>query len=110
MSGCVNCVWDRYREDMEEYVAATKRADARLRSQTPVAGGLDGAKAQGAPQRGNEAISMDDDGGGSETNWPAESIDQQTTSKDTWDQLYKNVPVGVREFMRTEKKLKEKSI
>ena len=40
--------------------------------------------------------SMDDDGGGSETNWsPGEGRD-----------LFADIPVGIREFMRTEKILK----
>lgn len=44
------------------------------------------------------AVSMDDDGGGSETNW----------SDDTnHDRLFDDIPVGIREFMRTEKKLKQ---
>lgn len=42
--------------------------------------------------------SMDDDGGGSETNWTAEE------GRD----LFEGIPVGIREFMRTEKALKEK--
>lgn len=32
-------------------------------------------------------------------------------AKDFWDdELYKNVPVGIREFMKQEKKLKEKHL
>ncbi|KLU87305.1 hypothetical protein MAPG_06306 [Magnaporthiopsis poae ATCC 64411] len=54
------------------------------------------------------AISMDDDGGGSDTNWaPAE--ESPKIAKDLWDdRLYQNVPVGIREFMKQEKRLKEK--
>ena len=43
------------------------------------------------------AGSMDDDGGGSETNWTSGQED-----------LLRGIPVGIREFMRTEKRLKEK--
>lgn len=70
------------------------------------------AKAKGGPQRGTEDMraapraevrsasgSMDDDGGGSETNW---SIPKQD------DDLFSNIPVGIREFMKTEKKLRVK--
>jgi hypothetical protein len=42
---------------------------------------------------------VDDDGGGSETNWGTDF-----SSED----LFKGVPVGIREFMKTEKRLKEK--
>ncbi|KAK8097851.1 uncharacterized protein PG998_013337 [Apiospora kogelbergensis] len=33
MSGCVNCVWDQYRDDMEEWAAANALADKRLQEQ-----------------------------------------------------------------------------
>ncbi|PTB62379.1 hypothetical protein BBK36DRAFT_68459 [Trichoderma citrinoviride] len=82
MSGCVNCVWDRYRDDMEEWTAAKAEAKARLRA---------GSR------------TMDADGGGSETAWTA------NISKDLWDEeAFKNVPVGIREFMKQEKRLKER--
>ncbi|KAL9121310.1 MAG: hypothetical protein Q9187_002133 [Circinaria calcarea] len=82
MSGCVNCVWDVYRDDLEEW--ASKNAEARRRVMMAKGQGLGG--------------SMDDDGGGSETNWSAEE----------GGDLFENIPVGIREFMRTEKALKEK--
>lgn len=47
-----------------------------------------------------ESGSMDDDRGGSETNW----------SLDEGQDLFANVPVGIREFMRTEKILKERHL
>ncbi len=54
------------------------------------------------------AIGMDDDGGGSETGWEATSKDGKI-AKDFWDdELYKNLPVGIREFMKQEKRLKQK--
>ena len=45
--------------------------------------------------------SMDDDGGGRETNWT--EVDRGGNDPE----LYAGVPVGIREFMRTEKRLKE---
>ena len=94
MSGCVNCVWDQYREDMEEWLVASAEADRRS-----------GAR-QGDEEEAPEAMSVDDDGGGSETNW---SVEPQRLAKDFWDEeLYKGVPVGIREFMKQEKKLKER--
>lgn len=51
------------------------------------------------------AMSMDDDGGGSETNWDENGIlEVGERGKD----LFEGVPVGIREFMRTEKRLKER--
>ncbi|ETS02564.1 hypothetical protein M419DRAFT_24727 [Trichoderma reesei RUT C-30] len=82
MSGCVNCVWDRYREDLEEWTAKKAEANARLRARSGT---------------------MDADGGGSETAWTA------NISKDLWDEeALKKVPVGIREFMKQEKRLKER--
>jgi hypothetical protein len=44
------------------------------------------------------AVSMDDDGGGRETNWGLDNANEGG--------LFDDIPVGIREFMRTEKKLK----
>jgi hypothetical protein len=82
MSGCVNCVWDIYRDDLEDWAAKSRLA--RMKEMQA---------------RGSEAsTSMDDDGGGSETNWAVGGAG---------DDLFGNIPVGIREFMRTEKRLKE---
>ncbi|SPO07491.1 uncharacterized protein DNG_10185 [Cephalotrichum gorgonifer] len=94
MSGCVNCVWDQYREDMEEHLVASAEADKRLRER------------EGDEEEAPESMSIDDDGGGSETNW---SVEPQKLATDFWDEeLYKGIPVGIREFMKSEKRLKEK--
>ncbi|KAI7242594.1 hypothetical protein KC352_g14686 [Hortaea werneckii] len=58
------------------------------------------------------STSMDDDGGGSETNWEAmggmESFGDGQGDLAPVKDLFAGVPVGIREFMKTEKKLKEK--
>ena len=92
MSGCVNCVWDRYRDEIEEWAAAKKEADRELKKErrTKSTGVLNEA-----------ATSMDDDGGGSEGNW---DIGEQGKG----DDLFEGVPVGIRAFMAQEKMLKEK--
>ncbi|KAK9416994.1 putative Oxidoreductase-like domain-containing protein [Seiridium unicorne] len=123
MSGCVNCVWDRYRDEMEEWVTLSKQAERKLqaqRAQGPVdvlssvsaVKGMEGLKGPAATKSktagvgAGDAVSMDDDGGGSETNW---SVDQPKIAKDLWEEdIFKGVPVGIREFMKTEKKLKAK--
>ncbi|KAG5994090.1 hypothetical protein E4U54_003184 [Claviceps lovelessii] len=67
MSGCVNCVWDRFREDMEEWTAKKHEAQARV------------------------------------------SAGKDKPAGDGWDdEVYQRVPVGFREFMKQEKRLKEK--
>lgn len=115
MSGCVNCVWERFRDEMEMWAAANTEAQRRL------AAAAAGKKTEGTEQQHRPAVdlstvSMDDDGGGSETNWDVGAVPAATTASgkrapDFWDEeLYKNVPVGIREFMKQEKKLKEKHI
>lgn len=106
MSGCVNCVWDRYGEEVEEWAAAKKEASAALakekneervdKERRGVT--LDKAKeVLGGVNLGGGARSMDDDGGGSEAKWVAPE-----------EELFKDVPVAILEFMKTEKKLKER--
>ncbi|KAI1323111.1 oxidoreductase-like protein [Xylariaceae sp. FL0255] len=117
MSGCVDCVWERYRDEMEGWAAANARAERALGEQSE--------PQQSSPVKTGAPVppplsdmSMDDDGGGSETNWDLDVINKQREkgkkktdakiTKDFWDDdLYKNVPVGIREFMKYEKKLRD---
>jgi len=102
MSGCVNCVWDVYREDLEEWAAASAQAQAKLLAQGEQARDIRSSRTVQTLQTQSEAegaAGMDQDGGASETNWASD--DQQ-------DQLFANIPVGIREFMRTEKMLKQR--
>jgi Oxidoreductase-like protein, N-terminal len=106
MSGCVNCVWDRYGEEMEDWARARKAADANLRKEKGLEKGRSRRKKSstglmlGEGEKGAQhtMVSMDDDGGGSETNW--------TTGLDS--DLFSGIPVGILEFMKQEKRLKEK--
>lgn len=111
MSGCVNCVWDRYRDELEEWAASTKEADAALRKQRGVrrrkGGGVTAGSGlmlgEGEKGASHTMTSMDDDGGGSESLWGT-GLDTDFTGED----LFQNIPVGIREFMKQEKRLKEK--
>lgn len=98
MSGCVHCVWDDYRDEVEGWAMRLQQAQAKgggggyLRGQ--------GVSAKSGVQRSEVAgasTSMED-GGGSET------------KRDGGDagELFSSIPVGIREFMRTEKRLKER--
>ncbi|TVY34356.1 UPF0651 protein, mitochondrial [Lachnellula subtilissima] len=113
MSGCVNCVWDRYRDELEEWAAARKEADIALRKENHLKKnnkrkqqGVSGTGLMlGEGEKGAQhtMVSMDDDGGGSESNWGT-GLDTDFTG----EELFKGLPVGIREFMKQEKRLKEK--
>lgn len=83
---------------MEEWAAKSAEARAKLqarRESDDETGTM--ATAPGTPT--HVATSMDEDGGGSETNWQA-----STGQGDLFD----DIPVGIREFMKTEKKLRQR--
>lgn len=90
MGGCVHCVWDAYRDEMDAWAAAEAEAKPRAQEAEEDTGrdGLAGAAwALGRRGEGENA----------------------SLARDFWDEeLYKNVPVGIREFMKQEKRLKEK--
>lgn len=91
MSGCVNCVWERYREEMEEWTLKSTEAQRILAGQSG---------------------SMDSDGGGSESSWSKEAgvnVGDAKIAKDLWEKdVFDSIPVGIREFMKQEKRLKER--
>ncbi|CEJ55274.1 hypothetical protein PMG11_01540 [Penicillium brasilianum] len=95
MSGCVHCVWDDFRDEMEEWAGRIAKARAKGR---PERGTAD-MRTEPRAEVNSASQSMDDDGGGSETNW---AIPNQE------DDLFASIPVGIREFMKTEKKLRVK--
>lgn len=72
MSGCVNCVWDAYREEVEEWAAKGRAGNSSVTDARAVQGG--------------------------------------TTDTEEFQRegLFEGVPVGIREFMALEKKLREK--
>ena len=83
MSGCVNCVWDLYRDELEEWSMKKNEAAQQL------------AASGGSPEA---------DGGRSGLRVPDAKI-----VKDLWDEEpMQSIPVGIREFMKMEKKLKER--
>lgn len=96
MSGCVHCVWDDFRDEMEDWAARVAKAKAKGGSEK----GMRDMRTAPRAEVDSASQSMDDDGGGSETNWPA----PPTQDED----LFANIPVGIREFMKTEKRLRVK--
>ncbi|WEW59390.1 hypothetical protein PRK78_004861 [Emydomyces testavorans] len=103
MSGCAHCVWDDYRDDVEEWAARVRAAKKKRQASQRTGGDV-----RHQPRREVESasVSVDDDGGGSESNWEADLL--LSSSAVAPDSLFEGIPVGIREFMRTEKRLKEK--
>jgi hypothetical protein len=92
-------VWDDYRDEVESWAVRLQEAQAK-------GGGGGGKSGRGVSAKvgmqrrevADASMSMDDDGGGRETNW--DRIDP--------GELFSGIPVGIREFMRTEKRLRER--
>ncbi|ETI21168.1 hypothetical protein G647_07512 [Cladophialophora carrionii CBS 160.54] len=101
MSGCVHCVWDDYRDDIESW--ASRVAEAQAKSPKKRAHGRTPKIEMSRPEVDNASGSMDDDGGGSEALWTTPS-----SSTDEDDVLFQGIPVGIRHFMATEKRIRER--
>ena len=99
MSGCVHCVWDDYRDEVESWAVRLRQAQAKAHGV-----GMDGSPKVGMPRPEvtYASISMDDDGGGSEALWDSAS------TVAPGEDLFRGIPVGIREFMATEKRLRDR--
>jgi hypothetical protein len=96
----MHCVWDDYRDDIEDWANRLREAEAKDVNQ----GQLHTPKIDmHRPEVSTASGSMDDDGGGSEALWDAPSSTPSAASE-----LFADIPVGIREFMATEKKLRER--
>ena len=96
MSGCVNCVWDLYREEMEEWAARQRKAHTGF-----VAGEADKARKMRGRGRRKEA-EVQGEGGIGDNDGGYEGIDIAEEG------LFEGIPVGIKEFMKTEKRLRER--
>ncbi|EAT84412.2 hypothetical protein SNOG_08136 [Parastagonospora nodorum SN15] len=85
-------------DDMEEWAEKSAQARAAIQAQRNEGVGS-GQMVAGSGVPSHVATSMDDDGGGSETNWDMDAGNDTSS-------LFDDIPVGIREFMKTEKKLK----
>lgn len=87
MSGCVNCVWEAYREEVEEWSARQRQRQGQ--------GQVYGREADTTSKLG----SNDNSGVG--------DLDGIGGGKLDPDEFFKHLPVGIKEFIATEKRLKE---
>ena len=102
MSGCVNCVWDQFREDIEAWALARRKREGR----------------DVRPDRGDGKVTTldathEEKGNGNgiaDLDGPAGLGDLDGTASGMDEKLFENVPIGIREFMNTEKRLKKKRL
>ncbi len=101
MSGCVNCVWDAYREEVEEWAAAARRKGSEGDTER---GAVSGRRRRvgggGGGDGGDEGGVGDLDGMGG-----FGGVDMRG---EDGEGLFEGVPVGIREFMNTEKRLRDR--
>jgi len=97
-SDSYSCVWDDYRDDVESWANRLKEAQAKSSGDA-----VTNTAKVGFPRAEVHAASgsMDDDGGGSEGLW-------QTPGEVDSDALFAEIPVGIREFMATEKRIRDR--
>lgn len=93
MSGCVNCVWDTYREEVEEWSA--RQMQRQKQGQGQAQGLFDGREVDMTSKVG----SIDTGGVGDLDGMGENNLDP--------DAFFKDLPVGIREFIALEKRLKE---
>ncbi|KAI4138783.1 MAG: hypothetical protein L6R39_006612 [Caloplaca ligustica] len=108
MSGCVNCVWDAYREEVEAW-AARRRAAAKLAQGGGEEEEMERKKARELRGRGRRMVGGSGSAAGG--NGSIGDVDEPVGSGVELDDersLFEGVPVGIREFMATEKKLRER--
>ena len=105
MSGCVNCVWEAYREEVEEWALAKRRREQEGRREQGmrdhanvryVGRGKERVRVAGEDVEGGIG-DLDEVGAGG---FEGVDLDQEG--------LFDEVPVGMREFMATEKRLRER--
>ena len=101
MSGCVHCVWDVYREEVEEWAGKRRERERQMEGLVEArgGGGLLGGRKRGigeSSEREGAVGDLDGMGGG------FEGVDLREEG------LFEGVPVGIREFMAMEKRLRER--
>ncbi|KAL5606503.1 hypothetical protein BROUX41_002909 [Berkeleyomyces rouxiae] len=101
MSGCVHCVWDIYQDEMLQWQAAMKQAEeAALEEPSSKASSpINPTKGPtGALQTSTK------EAGTKDTKKSKATLEAERKKEE--DKLFENVPVGIRQFMMMEKKMK----
>ncbi|KAK6505904.1 hypothetical protein TWF506_010838 [Arthrobotrys conoides] len=101
MSGCVNCVWDVFREDLEEWAAANSRAQRALKrkSESEIFSTIPLQK---------DADLEDVVGGECREEFDQDEDQDAVPGSSMWEGL-EDIPIGIRVFMDTEKAIKSRN-
>ncbi|KAL2047601.1 hypothetical protein N7G274_000643 [Stereocaulon virgatum] len=103
MSGCVHCVWDAYREEVEGWAAARRQRDSDVAKRAGEGSRAGVGEEIGGLGEGDEGSGVADvDGVGGFEGWGAGGGEEGE------DALFEGVPVGIREFMKQEKRIRER--
>ena len=100
MSGCVNCVWDAYREEVEEWAAGRRKREAEIH----------GTRGSMAKSRNDETGDAGDSGAVGDMDEPGGLGNYEGVDLDDESGLFEGVPVGIREFMKQEKRIRERKL
>ena len=95
-------MWDDYRDDIEQWAGRVREAQAKVQSDDRTTPKV----YMNRPEVQASSASMDDDGGGSEALWDAPG--GKSGISDLGKELFQGIPVGIREFMATEKRIRER--
>lgn len=93
ISGCVNCVWDTFREEVEEWSARQRRRQKQAQD------GGQGLTEGREVDKASKIRSIDGDGVGDVDGMGGTNLDPNA--------FFKDLPVGIKEFIALEKRLKE---
>lgn len=93
MSGCINCVWELFNEDVKEWNEKRKKAAQSLRK-----------KGGRWPENFDAPVLML-----AEENLPESLTKKKVDVKSTEEEAWGGVPVSIRVFAELERKMKEKS-
>ncbi|KAF3926891.1 hypothetical protein ABW20_dc0104818 [Dactylellina cionopaga] len=95
MSGCVNCVWDIFREDLEDWAIATAKAEKALHKHHDVR--LPSALSKAGSGIASKPEIVDD----------RDEADRAAIGATMWKGL-EDIPIGIRVFMDTEKAIRSR--
>ncbi|PHH52602.1 UPF0651 protein YPL107W, mitochondrial [Ceratocystis fimbriata CBS 114723] len=104
MSGCVHCVWDMYQEEIYQWQAAMKEAEAAAPAESQPETLSPGNRSSPVIEQAKDLTKQPPEAKAKAKKETRELTDAE--KKQEYDSLFGGVPVGIRQFMLTEKKIR----